>query len=383
MSRRVTRTRIVTLVSAAALTVVFGLWRTPLGAQQPAQIPLVDRVNDRLRALQEEAARLAGESRSLLGEVRRLEVERDIRLEEARRADAAVAGARNELTTLAQRIEALEQQRVAGLPEVRAQLVNIYKRGRTGYLRLLLSGDGLRNFARANRAVTALAYREERLIEDHKRTLEALRADRTDLQARTRGLRTRQAEAQQARQRAEAAVAARNTLIEQIDSRRDLTAQYVGELEVAHAKIESGGTAGAQAVLVPLAPFRGTLDWPVLGAVTGRFGQPSNRPGGALVRSGIEIASPEGTPVRAVHGGTVSYAEGFAGLGTLVILDHGDSNFSQYGYLSSVSVQRGQTVEAGAEVGRVGASPAGPPALYFEMRIDGRSTDPVQWLRPR
>jgi septal ring factor EnvC (AmiA/AmiB activator) len=294
-------------------------------------------------------------------------------------------GSRRELATIEQRIEALEQQRVAGLPEVKAQLVNIYKRGRTGYLRLLLSGDGLRNFARANRAVTALAYREERLIDDHKRTLNALQADRADLQMRTRGLRTRQAEAQQARQRAEEAVAARNTLIEQIDSRRDLTARYLGELELARAKIQtqSGSLAGAQSVIVPLAPFRGTLDWPIVGSVTGRFGQPSGRPGGALVRSGIEIASPEGTPVRAIHGGTVSYAEGFAGLGTLVIVDHGDGNSSQYGYLSAISVQRGQTVEAGAEVGKVGTSPAGPPALYFEMRIDGRSVDPVQWLRPR
>lgn len=386
MSPGIRRTRAVAVVSCLVLTLAaVGVWHTRFGTRLSAQTPLADRVNDRLRTLQDEAARLAGESRTLLGEVRKLEVERDIRLEEARRADAAVTGARNELNTIEQRIEALEVQRVAGLPEVRAQLVNVYKRGRTGYLRLLLSSDGLRNFARANRAVTALAYREERLIEDHKRTLEALRADRADLQARTRDLRTRQADAQQARRRAEEAVAARNALIEQIDSRRDLTAQYVGELEVAHARIESqsGTLAGAQSLLVPLAPFRGTLDWPVVGAVTGRFGQPSNRPGGALVRSGIEVASPEGTAVRAVHGGTVSYAEGFAGLGTLVILDHGDTNYSLYGYLSSVSVQRGQTVEAGGEVGKVGASPAGPPALYFEMRIDGRSVDPVQWLRPR
>lgn len=386
MSTGLRRARVIVLASSIALALATtGLWRTRVDAQQASQKPLVDRINDRLRSLQDEAARLAGESRTLLGEVRKLEVDRDIRLEQARRADAAVVSARNELTLLGQRIEALEQQRVAGLPEVRAHLVNVYKRGRSGYLRMLLSSDGLRNFARANRALTALAYREERLIEDHKRTLEALKADRSELQARTRDLQTRQADAAQARRRAEEAVAARNALIEQIDSRRDLTAQYVGELELAHARIESqaGTLAGAQSVIVPLAPFRGTLDWPVVGAVTGRFGQPSNRPGGGLVRSGIEVASPEGTPVRAVHGGTVSYAEGFAGLGTLVILDHGDTNFSLYGYLSSVSVQRGQTVEAGSEVGRVGASPAGPPALYFEMRIDGRSVDPVQWLRPR
>jgi septal ring factor EnvC (AmiA/AmiB activator) len=37
-------------------------------------------------------------------------------------------------------------------------------------------------------------------------------------------------------------------------------------------------------------------------------------------------------------------------------------------------------VEARTELGLVGLAPAGPPALYFEIRIDGRSVDPLQWL---
>jgi septal ring factor EnvC (AmiA/AmiB activator) len=46
-------------------------------------------------------------------------------------------------------------------------------------------------------------------------------------------------------------------------------------------------------------------------------------------------------------------------------------------------VKQGDRVDSGAEVGRVGQAPAGPAALYFEMRIDGKSVDPVQWLKPR
>ena len=97
----------------------------------------------------------------------------------------------------------------------------------------------------------------------------------------------------------------------------------------------------------------------------------------------MEIAAAEGTSVRAAHGGTVGYAEGYTGMGMLVILDHGGNKFSLYGYMLSLSVQRGDVVEAGQEVGRVGPSPAGPSQLYFELRIDGRSVDPVQWLKPR
>ena len=66
-----------------------------------------------------------------------------------------------------------------------------------------------------------------------------------------------------------------------------------------------------------------------------------------------------------------------------LILEHGPNNYSLYGYLSDIAVERGATVEAGAELGRTGSAPAGPPALYFEMRIDGRSVDPLQWLKAR
>ena len=95
----------------------------------------------------------------------------------------------------------------------------------------------------------------------------------------------------------------------------------------------------------------------------------------------MEVSAPEGATVRAVHAGTVSFADEFTGFGTLVIIDHGANNYSLYGYLGSVSAQRGAQVAAGAELGRVGLSPAGPAALYFEMRIDGRSVDPLQWLQ--
>jgi septal ring factor EnvC (AmiA/AmiB activator) len=140
----------------------------------------------------------------------------------------------------------------------------------------------------------------------------------------------------------------------------------------------------AEAVTVPLASFRGALDWPVAGRVIAGFNaSAAGRPAGAAVRNGIEIGTAQGTPVLAVHPGTIDYADQFAGFGNLVIVDHGGGYFSLYGYLDSLSVARGDHVDAGGELGKVGTAPAGPPALYFELRVDGRSVDPIQWLRPR
>jgi murein hydrolase activator len=54
-----------------------------------------------------------------------------------------------------------------------------------------------------------------------------------------------------------------------------------------------------------------------------------------------------------------------------------------YGNLGEVAVARGARVDQGQELGTVGISPAGSAGLYFELRVDGRPVDPLQWLRKR
>ena len=362
-----------------------------VAAQEPDRASVeaqASRVSQRILALQREADRLAGEARTLLGDLRQLEIERDLEIERVNVAQAAVSDAQIAVRRTTERLEELEQQRVSQLPDLETQLVDMYKQGRARYARLLFGATDLREFGRAMRAVTAMVRINEQRIAEHQRTLEALQVQRATLEDELLQLQASQAEASRARAAAEAAVAARTALIAQIDTQRDLNAQLAGELQVAYENLQQqmaalGSGQFAEAVDVPLAPFRGVLDWPVAGDVTGQFGEPSSRFGGVTVRNGIEVAAVEGTPVRAMHSGTVSYADAFTGFGNLVIVDHGANNYSLYGYLASTSVGVGDSVDTGTEVGRVGSAPAGPPALYFEIRIDGRSVDPVEWLRAR
>jgi septal ring factor EnvC (AmiA/AmiB activator) len=346
------------------------------------------RITDRIRALQREAERLAGESRTLVGDLRQREIDRDIKAAQLKQAEAAMREAEHALQTTTTRLSDLEVQRINQLPDLKTQLVDIYKRGRSGYARMLFTASDIREFARATRAVGALSAINERRIEEHRKTLEAMRQERAAFEQKAKELQAKTAEARRAKSAADGAVSSAAELIRQIDSRRDLTAQYVGELQVAYTKLQQQVTALStekpvtEPVAVPLRPFQGALDWPVQGRLAGFFGQPSTRLGGGI-RNGIEIAADEDAPVRAIHGGTVGYAGPFTGFGMLVILDHGSNNYSLYGYLASTSLEQGRTVESGAEVGRVGLAPAGPPTLYFEMRIDGRSVNPVQWLKPR
>ena len=347
------------------------------------------RISDRIRSLQREAERLAGESRTLVGDLRQREIDRQIKAEQLKQAEGTLTDAERALHETTTRLSDLEVQRITPLPDIRSQLVDIDKRGRSGYARMLFSVGDLREFARATRAVGALRAINERRIGEHRKTLAALQQERAAFEQKAKELQAKTADARRAKAAADAAVASASEMITQIDSRRDLTAQYVGELQVAYSRLQEEVTAlstdkpAAESVAVPLRPFQGALEWPVTGRIVGAFGQPSNRLGGTAVRNGIEIAAEEDAPVRAVHGGRVGYAGPFTGFGTLVILDHGGNGYSLYGYLASTSVQEGAVVPTGAEVGRVGLAPAGPPTLYFEMRIDGRSVNPVQWLKPR
>lgn len=369
------------VVSAAATGAQVPDDRTGAGAQ-------AERVNERMRTLQIEADRLAGEARTLIGDLRTLEVERDIQIERVNKAQAAAEEGRVAVAEMVERLATLEARRIAQLPDIEVQLVDLYKRGRGGYARMLFGSASVREFGRTTRAVAAMVRISEERLAEHQRTLEALRQERAALETRARELEASEADARRARAAADRTVAARAALIRQIDARRDLNAQLAGELLVAYQRLQEQMASLAagrpvEPVAVPLAPFRGALDWPVAGTLTSRFGQPSGRPGDTTVRNGVEIAAAEGASVQAVHSGTVSYADPFAGFGNLVILDHGASSYTLYGFLASSRVREGEAVEAGAEIGRVGSPPAGPPSLYFEIRVDGRSADPVQWLEPR
>jgi len=344
------------------------------------------RVNDRVRALQAEADRLALQVRTLLGDLRQLELQRDIAAEQQKAAVAAVMQAQVAFEQTTARLSELEQQRASQLPDLKTRLVDIYKRGRGGYARMAFDVRGLREFTRAMRAVAALTTINEQRMADHRRTLADLQQQRDAMEQRTRELEQAAEGAERARFAAQRAVAAREALIAEIDQRRDLNAQLAGELGVAAQRLQQqlvslANGRSAEPVTIPVASFRGALDWPVAGRVSAAFGAPP-RPGGT-VRNGMEISAPEGTPVSAVHPGTVDYADPFSGFGNLVIVDHGGNYYSLYGYLGSIEVARGQHVDAGTELGRVGTAPAGPAALYFELRVDGRSVDPIQWLKPR
>jgi len=348
---------------------------------------LARRATDRLQVLQREADRLTAEERTLLGDLRKLEVDREIKAEELRQIAADGAHVATELVTNEQRTRELEAQEATSRPELRSRLVDIYKLGQGRYLRLLLSTSDMRQVGQASRTLAALARIDHDHVVSRQRTLDELRTARKALEDRRRQLNLLRASAERAEASLVQAAKARNDLIRNIDTRRDLNAQLAGELQAAQVKLQvalrniSSGAAGASAdaASLPIRPFRGDLDWPVTPAGNRR----PAKSGASPIASGIEIPATEGATVAAVHDGVVAFAGSFGGFGNLVIVEHGPQTFSLYGNLLEMAVNKGDRLERGQPVGTIGLAPAGSAEQHFELRIDGQSVDPLQWLKKR
>jgi len=126
----------------------------------------------------------------------------------------------------------------------------------------------------------------------------------------------------------------------------------------------------------------GSFSYPVRAPITSPFG-PRRHPifGVRSMHSGIDLAAPYGTPIKASEGGVVIYSGWYGGYGKVVILDHAKGFSTLYAHLSSTKVAVGARVKQGEVVGFEGSTGyATGPHLHFEVREQGKPKNPVIYL---
>ncbi len=125
---------------------------------------------------------------------------------------------------------------------------------------------------------------------------------------------------------------------------------------------------------------KGLLPWPIQGRPNNRFGY--RRSNSSLRWQGLNIPAREGSDVKAIHHGRVMFADWLRGSGLLLIIDHGDGYMSLYAHNQSLLKETGEWVSAGEPISTVGNSGGQANAsLYFEIRHNGKPTDPRQWCK--
>ena len=129
----------------------------------------------------------------------------------------------------------------------------------------------------------------------------------------------------------------------------------------------------------PFSDLKGRLTWPIAGSLLHDFGQP--RAAGGLKWNGVVLAAPRGREIRAVYHGRVIFADWLAGMGLLVIVDHGGGYMSLYGYNETTLKIVGDWVAPGDVIATVGDSGGQDRSgLYFEIRQGTKTLNPRSWV---
>jgi murein DD-endopeptidase MepM/ murein hydrolase activator NlpD len=143
--------------------------------------------------------------------------------------------------------------------------------------------------------------------------------------------------------------------------------------ETAQAKAKDAVKASEEAATLPM--FR----WPVRGRIIASFGSSLN----GERNDGINLAVPEGTPVKAAEDGVVSYAgNGLASNGNLVLIRHSNGYSTVYAHAKELLVNRGDQIKRGQVIAQSGQTgKVNAPQLHFEVRRGATPLDPVRFLK--
>jgi murein DD-endopeptidase MepM/ murein hydrolase activator NlpD len=121
-----------------------------------------------------------------------------------------------------------------------------------------------------------------------------------------------------------------------------------------------------------------TFRWPVRGKVVTSYGAKTN----GKSNDGINVAVPEGTPVKAAEDGVVAYSGNeLKGYGNLVLVRHSNGYVTAYAHASELLVKRGDPIKRGQVIAKSGQSgEVASPQLHFEIRKGSSPVDPLQFL---
>jgi septal ring factor EnvC (AmiA/AmiB activator) len=187
----------------------------------------------------------------------------------------------------------------------------------------------------------------------------------------------------------------KTALLEKIKKEKQTYQSAVKELEKSSLELQSLIDRLEREIATKKKPFipergkgfaslKGKLPYPVAGSLISRYGNHLDPQLNTVTfQKGIEIAAAWGEEVRAIHKGTVLYADWFKGYGNIIIIDHGDSYYSLCAHVSKIlkgveqEVQTGEVIALAGDTGSLKG-----PCVYFELRYQGKPLDPLQWLQP-
>lgn len=373
------------LTALLALTLFLGA--APALAQQdvtPAQIEelkeRIEDIDDWLEDAEEDRSSLERQLAAIEKNISRLTRERRSLRQQADQQQQRLRELENEAQELTR---TLDRQRESLKKQIRAA----WMEGDAPAVKVLLNEIDPDKIARTMTYYEYLSKDTVNRLEAFRKSLQELRntqaavqSTRVELARTEENVAKRQQELTESRQKRQQTLAALKADIqnrlserEELESDRKRLENLLEEVQQAINNIPSPNESQ------PFASLRNKLPWPVEGKVLSRYGE--RYADGKLRRNGLLIGTGDEAEIRAIHYGRVVFANWLRGFGLITIIDHGDGYMTLYGHSSSLFTSPGDWVVAGepiAQAGRTGGTDS--PALYFEVRHNGKPDNPGRWL---
>jgi murein DD-endopeptidase MepM/ murein hydrolase activator NlpD len=362
----------------------------------------LEKVEEKIGAAQEregvltsEIEAMADEISALEGQVSALRNQEAVAEEELAAKQDELDQAEAELRVALNRLETLRERLKRALVNLRQRLVAIYTYGSTEDIASVVLaaedyGDMVARteyFEAIRDSDEALAERVRTLRDEAKKLVRVRKIAKLTIEDARDAIADKEQRLEVTRSTLEsregallAARAKRRSALNGIQSEVHEHEEVAADLRAEIAEEIAAATGGMPLPAGPLpSPSAAGLIWPIEGTVTSGFGYRWGR-----MHEGIDIAAPEGTPIRAAASGTVilmqsEYESG--GYGNYTCIDHGGGLSTCYAHQSSFATSVGASVGQGDLIGYVGNTGHSYGAhLHFEVRINGEATDPLGYL---
>lgn len=275
------------------------------------------------------------------------------------------------------------EQRLQHRQRLLARRVRVaYQQGNASTVRVLLGSRDVHDLISRSYVLGRIARADSRLVLAIRQDKQEVAQAKVQLDKQAQQIARLEAELTQQTRLLQEQTETKRQILEDIAHDRALKEQALDEWEEESRQIAAmlramEQTPRGQARLAK--PFRGGFIRSVNGAIVSGFGMryhpilKANR-----MHTGVDIAAPYGTPIKAAAAGEVVFAGYRRGYGNTVIIDHGGGIATLYAHCSALAVGEGAVVKQGQVIAYVGATGlATGPHLHFEVRRNGEPVNPL------
>jgi len=354
--------------------------------QKQAAKAELKQLQEKIKTLQSTLSNKRNQQSSALKKLRRSEKQIATASKILRATISQLANKNKALTKLRKKQRTLDQEKTSQKEALAEQLRSAYMNGKQEYLKLLLNqqdpdelGRMLVYYDYMNKARTEQVNQLQETLNELKNIDLAIQKEIRELEVLKQSKETETKQLNSLKRK-------RKEIVDRLGKEIESNSEQLTELEISAQELQQLIDSVRETIeqmdfsqpLEGLKSLKGRLIWPTTGKTLRSYGSRYN----GQRSSGILISGKEGNEINAIHHGRVVYADWLRGFGLLLIIDHGKGYMSLYGYNQALYKEVGDWVEADEAIATLGQSGGqNQPALYFELRHQGKPINPKRWFR--